>query len=73
MKKVGENIFDSLEEYITHIQYHILVEEPDDTEVLKFHGKHFMNFKIKVGNARNTIKYILISQLITIYYQEKII
>lgn len=28
MKTVGENIGGSLEEYITHIQNHILVEEP---------------------------------------------
>ena len=31
-----------------------------------------MNFKIKVGNVHDTIEYLLIPDLLTVYYQEKI-
>ena len=30
-----------------------------------------MNFKMKVGNFHNTIEYLLISELLYLYYQEK--
>ena len=65
MKTVGENIGDCLEDYINHIQYRMLVEESNDTEVLKFVGKRFMNFEIKVGNVHDTTEWILIPELIT--------
>ena len=46
MKTVGKNIGDSLKGCMTHIQYHILVEQPDDIELLKFDDKRLMNSKI---------------------------
>ena len=71
MKTVGKQLGASLEEYIAHIQYQILVEKLNDTEIFNFGAKNIMNLKIKVGNVHDTIEYLLIPELVTLYYQEK--
>ena len=71
MKTVGKQLGASLEEYIAHIQYQILVEKSNDTEIFNFGAKNIMNFRIKVGNVHDTIEYLLIPELLTLYYQEK--
>ena len=71
MKTVGKQLGASLEEYIAHIQYQIIVEKLNDTEIFNFGAKNIMNLKIKVGNVHDTIEYLLIPELVTLYYQEK--
>ena len=70
MKTVSEHQGASLEEYIAHIQYQMLVEKSDDTEFFNF-GAENINFKIKVRRFYGTIEYLLIPELLTLYYQEK--
>ena len=71
MKVAGKQLGASLEEYIAYIQYEILLEKSNDTEIFNFGAKNIMRFKIKVGNVHDTIEYLLIPKLFTLYYQEK--
>ena len=70
MKTVGKQPGASLE-YIDHIQCQILVGKSSDTEIFNFGAKNIMNFIIKKGNVHDTIEYLLIPELLTLYYQEK--
>lgn len=70
-KTVGKQLGASLEKYIAHIQYQLLMEKSNDTGIFNFGAKNIINFKIKVGNVHDTIEYLLIPELLTLYYQEK--
>ena len=70
MKTVGKQLGASLE-YIAHIQCQILVGKSNDTEIFNFGAKNIMNFKLKVGNVHDTIEYLLIPELLKLYYHEK--
>ena len=72
MKTVGKQLGTSLDEYIiAHIKYQIFVEKSNDTEIFNFGAKNIMNFKMKVGNFHDIIEYLLIPELLDLYYQEK--